>query len=142
MQKNKKFILLVVLLLAFGCSYQSLSYAECSCCEEDCAANRGYKDPKLLGCVFDKHWDCDSFLIKYSPYRNLMAVLMIDKSNNGYKIEIFNTYSKQKIFDFEPMTMPMNDFVLGEDRIIVHFSDTYGTQIAYDVFTGEILWRT
>ena len=105
-------------------------------------AERAYRSPDLVGYVFSRHWDCDSFLIRYSPYRNLMGVLMIDKTNNGYILEIFNVYTKQKVFNFEPMTMPISDFRLNEDNVIVYFSDVYGTQIAYDVYTGEVLWST
>jgi len=71
-----------------------------------------------------------------------MGVLMIDHSNNGYRVEIFDIHTQKKIFDFEPITMTIGDFILHEDMIIVHFSDVYGTQIAYDVFTGDIIWQT
>ena len=144
MKINNKFLLVVLLFLGSS-NVQYLAASVCCDCSDvsSCStAQQAYKDTRLLGHLFDKHWDCNSFLVKYSPYRNFMAVLMIDKGNNGYKIEIFDTYTKQKIFDFEPMTMPINDFILREDRIIVHFADAYGSQIAYDIYTGEMLWST
>jgi len=126
-------IFLVSLFCTFNCSHGSsdLHSQEAVC-----------KNPDLLGYVFARHWDCDSFLIRYSPYKNLVGVLMIDKHNNGYILEIFNIFNKQKVFDFQPVTVPISDFRLNENNVIVSFSDAYGMQIAYDVYTGEILWQT
>jgi len=100
------------------------------------------KELNLFQRIISRHCDCDSFLIRYSPYRNLMGILLVDYENNGYKIEVFDIYAQKKIFDFEPFTMPIDDFRLNEDTVIVNFADMYGTQIAYDVFTTEVVWST
>jgi len=99
-------------------------------------------EANLFDYITSRHYRCGSFLVRYSPFRNLMGVLMIDCENNGYRIEIFEIYSQKKIFNFEPVTMPIDDFRLNEDSVIVNFADVYGSQIAYDVFTGAIIWQT
>ena len=119
----------------------SLAYVNTNCSKAAPSKVRAANEANLYEYVISKHYRCGSFLVRYSPYRNLMGVLMIDHENNGYRIEIFNIHSQKKIFDFEPVTLPIADFRLNEDTVIVDFADIYGTQIAYDVYTGGIIWQ-
>lgn len=113
-----------------------------NCSESIIQNNKGYREASIFDHVTSKYYNCSSFLIKYSPYRNLIGFLFVDASNDGYKIAVFDIYYQKKIFDFEPITLPIDDFKLNEDLVIVDFADVYGTQIAYDVFTGAVVWQT
>jgi len=103
--------------------------------------NKFSKRADLASYIIDWNYSCDAFLMRFSPYRNLLGVLLIDSSNNGYKIEIFDIYNRERIFEFEPVTMPIEDFKLNESSIMVNFADNYGTQISYDIYTGSVLWH-
>ena len=95
----------------------------------------------LVSYIVDWNYDCDAFLLRFSPLRNLLGVLLIDHDNNGFKIEIFNIYTREKIFEFEPITMPIEEFRLNENSVIVNFADAYGTQICYDIYTAGVIWH-
>ena len=139
---NKVLLSLLVVCSVYSCATCSTSYSiSYSSNSTSRSTDKSSGRADLVSYIIDWNYNCDSFLIRFSPFRNLVGALLIDSSNNGYKIEIFDIYTREKIFEFEPMTMPIEDFKLNEGSIMVNFADNYGTQISYDIYTGGVLWH-